>query len=222
MSAHQPPNIVLLGIDSLLATHLSCYGYPKQTTPHIDHFAEGGALFERTYSPHIPTTSAYASMLTGMDSFGTQVVALRHQGPLRSEVLTAAEIFRDFGYDTSCVGFTGNPSSRGFDRYFDYPAWDCPPEGRMHKAHDLNKVAVPELERMAGNDQPFFIEENNPDYIVMGTDWQQKDYFKQLAVSQEFLDRIGAKIIFMPYTSSISTSKIIDRIKLGSALPPKY
>ena len=72
------------------------------------------------------------------------------------------------------------------------------------------------------DNQPFFIEENNPDYIVMGTDWQQKDYFKQLAVSQEFLDRIGAKIIFMPYTSSISTSKIIDRVKLGSALPPKY
>ena len=70
------------------------------------------------------------------------------------------------------------------------------------------------------DNQPFFIEENNPDYIVMGTDWQQKDYFKQLAVSQEFLDRIGAEIIFMPYTSSISTSKIIDRIKLGSALPP--
>ena len=59
------------------------------------------------------------------------------------------------------------------------------------------------------DNQPFFIEENNPDYIVMGTDWQQKDYFKQLAVSQEFLDRIGAKIIFMPYTSSISTSKIL-------------
>ena len=72
------------------------------------------------------------------------------------------------------------------------------------------------------DNQPFFIEENNPDYIVMGTDWQQKDYFKQLAVSQEFLDRIGAKIIFMPYTSSISTSKIIDRIKLGSALPTNY
>ncbi len=27
----------------------------------------------------------------------------------------------------------------------------------MHKAHDLNKVAIPELERMAGNDQPFFL-----------------------------------------------------------------
>ena len=75
------PNIVLMGIDSLLATHMSCYGYGRLTTPHIDRFAQGGTLFERTYSPHVPTTSAYASMLTGMDVFGTQVVALRHKGP---------------------------------------------------------------------------------------------------------------------------------------------
>ena len=34
--------------------------------------------------------------------------------------------------------------------------------------------------------QPFFIEENNPDYIVMGTDWQEKDYLKQLCIDQEF------------------------------------
>lgn len=75
------PNIVLMGIDSLLATHMSCYGYHRLTTPYIDRFTQGGTLFERTYSAHIPTTSAYASMLTGMDVFGTQVVALRHKGP---------------------------------------------------------------------------------------------------------------------------------------------
>ena len=63
------PNIVLMGIDSLLATHMSCYGYHRLTTPHIDRFAQSGTLFERTYSAHIPTTSAYASMLTGMDVF---------------------------------------------------------------------------------------------------------------------------------------------------------
>ena len=108
------PNIVLLGVDSLLADHMSCYGYQRQTTPHIDRFAEGGALFEKTYSAHIPTTSAYASMLTGLDAFGTQVVALRHKGGLREDVQTLPEILRDQGYATTCVGFTGNPSSRGF------------------------------------------------------------------------------------------------------------
>src|SRR3954468_5157724 len=79
------PNIVLLAIDSLRADHMSCYGYPRLTTPYMDRFAQGGTLFERTYSPHIPTSPAYSSMLTGMDCFSTQVVALRHKGPLRSE-----------------------------------------------------------------------------------------------------------------------------------------
>ena len=51
-----------------------------------DRFATEGVLFEQTFSAHIPTTSAYASMLTGMDVFTTQVVALRHKGPLRPEV----------------------------------------------------------------------------------------------------------------------------------------
>ena len=74
------PNIVLMGIDSLRADHMSCYGYNQLTTPHIDRFAQEATLFENTYSAHIPTTSAYASMLTGMDCFGTQVVALRHKG----------------------------------------------------------------------------------------------------------------------------------------------
>ena len=61
--------------------------------------------------------------------------------------------------------------------------------------------------------QPFFIEENNPDFIVMGSDWQSKDYFKQLCISQKFLDRIGAEMLFVPYTDGISTTEIIQRIK---------
>jgi|TARA_R100000995_G_scaffold49564_1_gene23747 glycerol-3-phosphate cytidylyltransferase len=61
--------------------------------------------------------------------------------------------------------------------------------------------------------QPFFIEENNPDFIVMGSDWQSRDYFKQLCITQEFLDRIGAEMLFLPYTDGISTTEIIEKIK---------
>ena len=161
------PNIVLMGVDSLLATHMSCYGYHRLTTPHIDRFAQDGALFERTYSPHIPTTSAYASMLTGMDTFSTQVVALRHQGPLREEVKTLAEMLKDAGYNTSCIGFSG-PSARGFDTYLNYAGWGGDESGRSPKAQNLNNVAVPELNRLVaesrvgetsgpGNGKPFFL-----------------------------------------------------------------
>ena len=151
------PNIVLLGVDSLLADHMSCYGYHRQTTPHIDRFAEGGALFEKTYSAHIPTTSAYASMLTGLDAFGTQVVALRHKGGLRDDVQTLPEILREQGYTTTSVGFAGNPSSRGFDKYIDYPSWGSWNEGRSPKAQNLNDVAIPELDRLARRRGPFFL-----------------------------------------------------------------
>ncbi len=152
------PNIVLLGVDSLLATHMSCYGYHRLTTPHIDRFAAGGTLFEKTYSPHIPTTSAYASMLTGLDTFSTQVVALRHQGPLREEVKTLAEILRDEGYDTTCVGFSG-PSARGFDTYLEYSGWGPDESGRSPKAENLNKTTLPELNRLIdqSDEKPFFL-----------------------------------------------------------------
>jgi len=151
------PNIVLLGIDSLRADHLSGYGYERLTSPHLDRFAQQGVLFENTFSAHIPTTSAYGSMLTGMDVFTTQVVALRHKGPLREEVKTLAEILREQGYRTVCVGFTGNPSSRGFDEYLDYTAWGSWDEGRLPKAQNLNDQAIPALERLLADDQPFFL-----------------------------------------------------------------
>jgi arylsulfatase A-like enzyme len=153
----QKPNVLLIGIDSLLADHMSCYGYSRLTTPHIDRFAQGGALFERNYCPHVPTTSGYGSMLTGMDCFGTQVVALRHNGPMRPEVRTLAEILGEAGYNTTCIGFTGNPASRGFETYLNYPGWGADDSGRSPKAENLNKVAIPELERLAAEEKPFFL-----------------------------------------------------------------
>ena len=155
--ARQKPNILIIGIDSLRADHMSCYGYRRQTTPHIDRFAKDATLFEQTYSAYIPTTSAYASMLSGMDVFTTQCVALRHRGPLRPEVRTLAEVLKEVGYNTTSVGFTGNPSSRGFDTYLDYAGWGSWEEGRSPKAQNLNEVAIPELERLARQEQPFFL-----------------------------------------------------------------
>jgi arylsulfatase A-like enzyme len=157
MPRRRKPNILLIGIDSLRADHMSCYGYPKLTTPHIDRFAQGGTLFERTYSAYIPTTSGYGSMLTGMDVISTQMIALRHKGPLRPEVATLPEILKGEGYNTTCVGFRGNPASRGFDTYIDFPGWGSWNEGRSPKAQNLNDVTIPELERLAKQKEPFFL-----------------------------------------------------------------
>ena len=151
------PNLILFGIDSLRADHMSLYGYPRLTTPHMDKFAAGGAAFENCFSPHIPTTPGYSSMFTGMDCFGTDVVALRHGGPLGGHVKTLAEVLGKAGYDTTCVGFSGNSASRGFQNYIDFSGWGPGEDGRSHKAENLNAVSIPEMKRLAAEDKPFFL-----------------------------------------------------------------
>ncbi|MDN4522978.1 sulfatase [Fictibacillus fluitans] len=150
-------NIILFGIDSLRRDHMSSYGYHRLTTPHIDKLAEKGVLFKNHFSPSIPTTPGYASMLTGMDCFGTDIVALRHEGPMGDHVQTLAEVLNKQSYNTTCVGFSGNPSSRGFQNYLDYEAWQPDETGRCPKAENLNDVVIPELKRLAGEEAPFFL-----------------------------------------------------------------
>jgi len=150
-------NLILFGIDSLRADHMSLYGYTRLTTPHIDKFAARGAVFESVFSPHIPTTPGYSSMFTGMDCFGTDVVALRHEGGLGKHLTTLAEVLGQKGYNTTCVGFSGNPASRGFQKYIDFSGWGSWEQGRSPKAENLNAVAIPELKRLAAQKEPFFL-----------------------------------------------------------------
>jgi len=96
-------------------------------------------------------------MLTGFDCFGTDVVALRHKGGIAAGVKTLAEILKEKGYNTTCVGFDGNAASRGFDKYLSFPGWGSFEQGRSPKAENLNAVAIPEFRRLAAEDKPFFL-----------------------------------------------------------------
>lgn len=151
------PNLLFFGIDSLRTDHMSLHGYHRLTTPHMDKFAKGGTVFENAFSPSIPTTPGYSSMLTGMDCFSTDVVALRHEGEIAEGNPTLAEVLKSQGYNTTCIGFSGNAGARGFDKYVEYSGWGSFAAGRSPKAENLNKVAIPELHRLAEQDEPFFL-----------------------------------------------------------------
>ncbi len=151
------PNILFFGIDSLRRDHMSHYGYPRLTTPHITEYAKGGVTFDNCFSAHIPTTPGYANMLTGRDCFGTGIVAL-NQKELAEGVPFLCEILRDYGYTSTCIGFQGNVDGRGYDKYINFPGWGADhDDGRAHKAQNLNDVAIPELERLASQEKPFFL-----------------------------------------------------------------
>ena len=58
-------NIVLITIDALRADHLSCYGYERETTPHIDRIAQEGVLFENAFASVPVTLPSHISIFTG-------------------------------------------------------------------------------------------------------------------------------------------------------------
>jgi arylsulfatase A-like enzyme len=154
--AKKPPNVVLFAIDSIRRDHMSCYGYPKMTTPNLDRIAARGALFENAFSAHIPTTPAYSNILTGCDVINTQMPSLRPLGPLPEDIRTMPEIFREAGYNTTCVGFHGD-FYRGFQTYLNFEGWVSWEDRPARKAENLNAIALPELEKLAADDKPFLL-----------------------------------------------------------------
>ena len=93
------PNIVLFGIDSLRADRMSVFGYDRDTTPHLARFAEKASSFENHFSPHIPTTSGYANMLTGMDCFNTNIVGAIGNSRARESTLRVSPVSAIFAQD---------------------------------------------------------------------------------------------------------------------------
>jgi len=57
-------NVVIVVADATRADHVGCYGYPRETTPHIDRLAESSALFESHFSQTTETKSSTACLLT--------------------------------------------------------------------------------------------------------------------------------------------------------------
>jgi arylsulfatase A-like enzyme len=117
-----PPNVLLISIDMLRPDHLSCYGYPRATSPNIDRLAAEGVLFENHISSSSWTLPAHAAMFTSLpDSLHG---CTDTDKKLCDRAVTLAERFLGAGYAT--VGFFSGPYlhpafglGRGFQTYLD-------------------------------------------------------------------------------------------------------
>ena len=67
-----------------------------------------------------------------------------------------------------------------------------------------------------GRDSKPAIEASKADLIIVGSDWQSKDYYKQMSLTQEWLDERRIGVMFVPYTEEISSTilkaRIINRV----------
>ena len=67
---------------------------------------------------------------------------------------------------------------------------------------------------MGGADSRISIDSVSPDIVAIGSDWARKDYYKQMMFSQDWLDERGIALLYIPYTSGISTTQIKGRLKV--------
>jgi len=136
---------------------MSCYGYPRLTSPYLDRLASEGTLFEDSFSPHIPTTPGYANMLTGRDVFGTDRVSLGEPGPIDTSIPTFPEILHGMGYTSVGIAMDDR-LVKGFDEYMGFPgSWGAWEDRPLRKAEEMNKVALPTLRRLAKGRKPWFL-----------------------------------------------------------------
>ena len=121
----QPPDVVLVAVDTLRADRLEPYG-GERPTPTLASLARSGTLFEQAFSPSSWTLPSFASVFTSRLPSTTGVINADRAIPEELPIL--GEIFAANGYRTVGSHGGGNigPSfgfQRGFDEYTFHPTW---------------------------------------------------------------------------------------------------
>ena len=63
-----------------------------------------------------------------------------------------------------------------------------------------------------GEDSTLVLDKVSPAFIVVGSDWAKKDYYKQMGFTQKWLDERNITLIYTPYTEGISSTSIKTKI----------
>lgn len=168
------PNVVLVTLDTTRADHLSCYGYERETSPHLDALAREGVLYTRAASTSSWTLPAHASLFTGKltSSHGARYDA---EGPLSladgiaggweqyrarglaEDETTLAGLLSDAGYATGAV--VAGPWMKavfGLDEGFATYDDEGIDELVGRRARQVTKGALEWLDGLDG-ERPFFL-----------------------------------------------------------------
>jgi len=130
----RPPNLVLIVMDTLRADHLSCWGYHRKTSPHIDAYARNSTVYTQARSTSPWTLPAHTTLFTGQYSFehGMEAHAYKDASgktvigdppPLPDSATILPETLKAAGYDTAAfsanIGYLSEywNLNQGFDEY---------------------------------------------------------------------------------------------------------
>jgi arylsulfatase A len=173
--AAAPPNIIVIFCDDLGYGDLGCFGHPSIRTPHLDRLAAEGQRWTSFYVGASVCTPSRAALMTGrlpirsgMMSDKNRVLRSNSKGGLPASETTIAEMLRERGYATACIGkwHLGHlpaylPMEHGFDSFWGIPY-----------SNDMNSVqGFPNYRERVASDPNYVppIEQYNPP-LMSGTD----------------------------------------------------
>ena len=123
------PNVIFIFVDDQGYYDLGCYGASEVATPRIDAMAQQGVRFTDYYAAAPICSPSRAGLLTGCypRRVGNAIWVHRADSTtgIHPDELTLAELFKQSGYATGCIGkwhlgfhepFL--PRHQGFDHYF--------------------------------------------------------------------------------------------------------
>ncbi len=232
----QRPSVILISIDTLRADHLSCYGYHRNTTPHIDRLTKEAILFQRAYAPSSWTLPSHASIMTGCYPSMHNAHRSEHTKPpyfctkLSDDNMTIAELLSDNGYDTAgivagtlCKAMFG--LGQGFRVYDD----DLDPWGGERKAHEINELVFAWLnkrEAQLAQQKFLLLHITLPVFLFVHYFDPHQSYMPPAPFDQKYPGRDDALIVTYGGTSAASYEEqeialLKDVIKRKHALTPK-
>jgi arylsulfatase A-like enzyme len=106
----EPPNVVLVVIDTLRADHVSHFGYERLTAPALDDLKAHSTIFTRCFSTAPWTGPSVASLLTGFSTVRHRANA--HGAKLGAEAITLPEVLLARGWDTIGISFNPHVSTK--------------------------------------------------------------------------------------------------------------
>ena len=148
VTASTRPNILLVTVDTFRPDHMGYYGYPLDTSPHLDTLASEGAFFTQAFSSSGWTTPGLISILTSLYA-PTHAVDIRGQR-LNPAIETLPDALGKAGYEVPDIFFLTeipNFEHLGFEPY----------ARRDELIHNGDEILFHWLEEEADPERPFFL-----------------------------------------------------------------
>jgi len=158
--------VLFLDLDTLRADHLGCYGYLRDTSPHIDRIADQGVRFEKYYCSDAPCLPSRAALISGQFGIHSGVVGhggtaadMRIEGPNRRfrrsfDRTGLPSIFRRAGMKTVTV----SPFAERHSAYWFYGGFTemyNTGKGGLESAEEITPTVLDWIDRCAADDDWF-------------------------------------------------------------------